>query len=127
MALDTHGLIVNLPADGKRSFVMGIIFMPASRTMTGFTLHASKFWRDFLADKSLRLAIACCVAFKTIGIVFHATQPGKRIGMGIFFPFFEILKMTQAAFSVTDVVKLGTGKGVFGERRKVVGTKRDRQ
>jgi hypothetical protein len=112
MTLDAHRLVVNFSADGQRPFVMRLVFMPASWTVTCFALHPPKFRRDLLADKSLSLAIARCVAFKTIGIVFHPTQPGKGIGVGILLPFCEILKMTQAAFPVADVVKRVTGKGI---------------
>jgi len=119
MALDANRLVVDFPADRQGPLVVGIVFVPAPRAVTRFTLNTPKFRRDLLSHKSLGFAIAGGVAFEAIGIVTHSTKAGKGVGMGILFPFFEILKMTQTAFAVPDVIGCITGENVkaAGEER----------
>lgn len=127
MALDANRLVVDFPADGQGSLVVGIVFVSAPRSVTGFTLNTAKFRCDLFGYKSLGFTVAGCMTFEAIRIVAHSTKAGKGVRMGVLFPFFEIFKMAQPAFAVADVIGCVTGKNVKAVREKRTGQKRNGQ
>jgi hypothetical protein len=56
------------------------------------------------------------VALQAVRVIFHPPEPGKGIGMRVFFPFLEILEVTEAAFSVSDIVRFFFTKRIAREQ-----------
>ena len=56
------------------------------------------------------------MTFQAVRVVIHPSQPGKGISMGVFFPFLEVFKMTEAAFPVPNIVRLFLSKDIAGEQ-----------
>jgi len=80
--------------------------MPTARPVAGLALAPPEFWRELLGHKTLGFAIASSMAFQTVGIILHPCQPRKGVGMGVLFPFLEVVKVTKPAFPVTNIVRL---------------------
>ena len=124
MTFDANRLVVDFPADRQGPPVVRIVFVAASRPVTCFTLDPPKFRGDLFTYKSLGFAIAGGVAFQAIRVVAHSTKTGKRVGMGVLFPFPEILKVTQTALAVADVIGRFAGGNVNAAGpKRTVGTK----
>jgi hypothetical protein len=123
VALDAYSLIVYLPSNGKGSLVVGVILMLTAGPMAGLALDPPEFRCDLLGDKTLGAAVARGMTFQAIGIIVHPSQPGKGIGMGILFPFLEVLKMAKPAFSVANIVRLFLSVSLARGQRKREGQK----
>ena len=116
MTLDADSFIIYLFSNRKGSFVVWVIFVSAAGPMAGLALNSPKLWRNLFTHKALWATIACCMTFQAVRIVLHPPQPSKGIGMWIFFPFLEVFEMTEAAFSVANVVGRLFSKDVAGVR-----------
>lgn len=127
VTFDTNRLIVYFPPYRQGPLVVRVFFVFAARAVTRFALHPSQPGGNLLADETLCFAITCCVTLEAIGIVFHPPQPGKSVRVGIFFPFLEVLKMTQTAFSIPNVIGCIVGKNKGGAAEKPTGGERNRR
>ena len=119
VTFDTHPLIVYLSANGKGVLVVRIILVPTARPVACFALDTPEFRCDLFRHKTLRSAIAGSMAFQAVGVVLHPSEASKGVGMGVFFPFLEVLEMTKPAFPVANIVRLFLSQDVItGDREE---------
>jgi len=95
--------------------------MDAARSVACLALDPPQLRRDLFTDKPLGFAKTRCMAFQTVWIILHPPQPGKRVGMGVFFPFLEVFKMTKATLPVPYIVRLFCSENIRGEELERAG------